>query len=351
MADWGLLAGLGSGLSALGDGIDQYQMRKLAEEEQKLARQRQAEQDALQKAQLGSNEFRQMDALNFRPASNTDILNNVALKRGQTEFKSDVSGQTFLRDPGMSPTDLRQQNEQDKRDSAMALVQEREARRAEIAALKEGGLNQRWQAPSGNVQIQEQGRNDRWDRASGNVIEQQRGANFRDVNGGGSTGTPGKKTEAQAKAETFSGLMQAAEAEIAKNPWGSKPLSAPVEIALKGDGKGFVGNAVAALARGRMSPEQQRAVQSRTQFTQAALYAFSGQAAPDNEVAKNIAIFFPQSGETDPAVIEQKARMRATATMLLEKRKAGFVEGAVPLAPDAVIGGGSALSRLNGIGR
>lgn len=176
MADWGLLAGLGSGLSALGDGIDQYQMRKLAEEEQKLARQRQAEQDALQKAQLGSNEFRQMDALNFRPASNTDILNNVALKRGQTEFKSDVSGQTFLRDPGMSPTDLRQQNEQDKREAALKLLQERTTSQAEIARMREGGLD---------------GRHDRVraDTSANNVARaaleavRQAGANQRDANG------------------------------------------------------------------------------------------------------------------------------------------------------------------------
>lgn len=48
-----------------------------------------------------------------------------------------------------------------------------------IARLKEGGLNNRWGTPSGNVQLQEQGRNDRWGTPSGNAelgaITQRRG--------------------------------------------------------------------------------------------------------------------------------------------------------------------------------
>lgn len=181
MADWGLLAGLGQGLSGLGAALDERELRKLAEEERKMQRQRQAEQDALQKAQAASGEFQRMDALNFRPASNTDVLNNLALKRGQTEYKSDISGKTFLRDPGMSPTDLRQQNAQDKIDAAMKLQQERAASQAELARLREGGLDGRYDRVRADTEANNTA------RAAIEALRQS-GANFRDTNGvGGGT--------------------------------------------------------------------------------------------------------------------------------------------------------------------
>lgn len=357
---WNAISG---GLGAASEQLTALQLRRMAEEERRLAREEREREAALRRVQLEAEAAARLRGENFQRVGKQGdkdtqrrILTDLAMKRKNEEYTDPVSGDVYIRGEGESPLAIQQAQKQRDAELRAQLAEQAAMSRAEVEKLRQEAMNNRWVNPSGNVQVQEQGRNQRWETVSGNVSAQQAGANARaamsqqGMDRRQGNATTGKKTEAQAKAETFSGLMSAAESELSRNPWGSKPLSAPMEIALKSDGKGLTGNAMAALARSRMSPEQQRAVQSRTQFTQAALYAFSGQAAPDNEVAKNIAIFFPQSGETDPTVIQQKARMRATATMLLEKRKAGLIDGAVPLSADAATGG-NALSQLNSIGR
>lgn len=366
---WGAL---GAGLSTLGEGLNAMQLRKLAEAQRKREEDRQKEQDALEKAIAQANAAKGLRAENFTlsqkagigtnsPDAMKAILNRAAMNKGGEDVTDPVSGDTYYRAPGDSPLDIQQAQKERDFETKQTLARIAAENAAERERIKQEALNGRWGTASGNVIAQEVGRNDRWGKASGNVIAQQAGAtertgmqqtgaNTRSQNAITAKGVGGRQTEAQAKAETFSGLMSAAEQEISKNPWGTKPLNAVSEIALKGDGTGLVANAAAALARAKMTPEQQRAMQSRYQFTQAALYAFSGQSAPNSEVAKNIAIFFPQSGETDPTLIDQKNRMRATATMLLAKRKAGMLDGAVPLSPDAATGG-SGISNLNGLGR
>lgn len=366
---WGAL---GAGLSTLGEGLNAMQLRKLADEQRKREEARQAEQDALEKAIAKANAAKGMRSENFTlsqkagigtnsPDAMKAILNRAAMNTGGEEAVDPVSGDTYYRAQGDSPLDIQQAQKERDFETKQTLARIAAENAAERERIKQDALNSRWGTASGNVIAQEAGRNDRWGTASGNVIAQQAGAtertgmqqdgaNTRSQNAIAARGAGGRQTDAQAKASTFSGLMQAAEDEIKKNPWGTKPLHAVTEIALKGDGTGLAANAAAALARAKMSPEQQRAVQSRYQFTQAALYAFSGQSAPNAEVAKNIAIFFPQSGETDPSLSEQKARMRATATMLLAKRKAGLISGEVPMTPDAATGS-SGLSGLNSLGR
>lgn len=147
-----VLAGIGDGFSTLGQGLDRLAMRRLAEKQQRIAQARQAQQDALEKAKMQADEFRLLDTLNYRPASNTDILNNVALQKPFEEYQSGISGKRFVRNEGMAPSDLRMQNEQDKRDAAMRLLQERTNAQQEIANLREGGMNRRWDTQSANTE-------------------------------------------------------------------------------------------------------------------------------------------------------------------------------------------------------
>lgn len=364
---WGAIGG---GLSALSEGLTAMQLRKLAKQREDEERERQKEEAALRKAQLKAQEFQSMDARNFKKvteggqvtnkANANVLLNAAAFGRGGEQVKGDISGDTYFRGAGESPNDQARAAKEAQIQNALDKITLSKQYDEQIARLKaQAALDQKAMV-GGDTRFTQDRIDGRYDRTPDAVKTTEAGKDRRFNTGeagkdrrqeNSKTGTSAKPpTESQAKAATFSGLMEAAESELNKNPWGSKPMGAMTEIAIKGDGGGLAANAAAALARTRMTPEQQRAMQSRFQFTQAALYAFSGQSAPNSEVAKNIAIFFPQSGETDPTLIEQKKRMRATATMLLAKRKSGLVDGAVPVAPDAV-GGGSGLSNLNSMAR
>ena len=343
--DAGTWGAIGGGLTALSEGLTARELRKQAEEQRRLERERQERMDALNKAIQAANSAEGLRKENFKrvgkkedSATQRRILNEVAMGRKNEEYTDPVSGDVYMRGEGESPLDIAQATKEREQALRAEVARGEAANRAAIEAMRQENINKRWVDPSGNVQLQETGRNDRWGKVSGNVQAQQAGANYRaDQAQAGqdrrSTSGPGsmKTTVAQAQAKLFGGLMDGAEKEIAKNPWGTQPLSAPMEIALEGRGKGVFRDAAAAVARSRMTPEQQRAQQSRLQFTQAALYAFSGKSAPESEVAKNVYIFFPVSGETDGTVAAQKKRARDLASMLLQRRRAGeMIEGVDP---------------------
>jgi hypothetical protein len=112
-------------------------------------------------------------------------------------------------------------------------------------------------------------------------------------------------TESQAKAAAFGSQMQSASREfdqIQKEGFapGATASQAQVEIA---------GTPLRAFA----DPLAQRAQQSQAQWSEAYLRYKTGAAATEGEVKRNINTFFPKIGETDPKVIEQKARMRKQA--------------------------------------
>ena len=112
-------------------------------------------------------------------------------------------------------------------------------------------------------------------------------------------------TESQAKAAAFGSQMQSASQEfdqIQKEGFmpGATASQAQVELA---------GTPLRVLA----DPLAQRAQQSQAQWSEAYLRYKTGAAATEGEVKRNINTFFPKIGETDPKVIEQKARMRKQA--------------------------------------
>jgi len=112
-------------------------------------------------------------------------------------------------------------------------------------------------------------------------------------------------TESQAKAAAFGSQMQSASNEfqqILKEGFapGSATSQAQVEIA---------GTPLRVFA----DPLAQRAQQSQEQWAEAFLRYKTGAAATAGEVTRNINTYFPKIGETDPKVIEQKARMRKQA--------------------------------------
>lgn len=112
-------------------------------------------------------------------------------------------------------------------------------------------------------------------------------------------------TESQAKAAAFGSQMQSASQEfdqIQKEGFvpGATTSQAQVELA-------------ATPLRALADPLAQRAQQSQAQWSEAYLRYKTGAAATEGEVKRNINTFFPKIGETDPKVIEQKARMRKQA--------------------------------------
>jgi hypothetical protein len=112
-------------------------------------------------------------------------------------------------------------------------------------------------------------------------------------------------TESQAKAAAFGSQMESASNEfqqIVKEGFapGSATSQAQVELA---------GTPLRVFA----DPLAQRAQQSQEQWAEAFLRYKTGAAATAGEVTRNINTYFPKIGETDPKVIEQKARMRKQA--------------------------------------
>jgi hypothetical protein len=112
-------------------------------------------------------------------------------------------------------------------------------------------------------------------------------------------------TESQAKASAYGSQMQSASQEfdqIQKEGFvpGATTAQAQVELA-------------ATPLRMLADPLAQRALQSQEQWAEAFLRYKTGAAATEGEVKRNINTYFPKIGETNPKVIEQKARMRKQA--------------------------------------
>jgi len=116
---------------------------------------------------------------------------------------------------------------------------------------------------------------------------------------------PKAPTESQAKAATFYSQMTSASKELddlqkegfkTNNPYAQ-----------------FGVNIAGTPLRAFTSPQAQRARQIQEQWTEAFLRIKTGAAATRDEIKSNTATFFPQIGETDPSIIEQKARARLQA--------------------------------------
>lgn len=366
--DAGTWGAIGGGLTALSEGLTARELRKQAEEQRRLERERQERMDALNKAIQAAQSAEGLRKENFKrvgskedAATKRRILNEVAMGRKTEDYTDPVSGDVYMRGEGESPLDIAQATKERDASLRAEIARLNNARAEDIAKLRADVDLTKHRDPSGNVTLVQDRTDGRYDRASGSVMAQQAGANTRaamsqagqnqraaakGVAGGG------RLAEGAAQAGVFAQMMAGAEKELANNPYGSQPFGAATEIALKGDGKGLTGNAMAALARSRMSPVEQRALQSRIQFSTAAVYAFSGKAITEQEGARNMATFFPQAGETDPAIIAQKKRAREMAMVLLSRRARGEQIGAVD--PASVVGGiaptGSARSQLQTLG-
>jgi hypothetical protein len=116
---------------------------------------------------------------------------------------------------------------------------------------------------------------------------------------------PKAATESQAKAATFYSQMTNASKEL--NDLQKEGFKA-------NDPYAQFGVSVAGTPlRAFTNPQNQRARQIQEQWAESFLRIKTGAAATKDEVSRNVATFFPQIGETDPSIIEQKARARQQA--------------------------------------
>jgi hypothetical protein len=112
-------------------------------------------------------------------------------------------------------------------------------------------------------------------------------------------------TESQAKASAFGSQMQSASQEFAQlQKEGFTPSATTSQAQVE-----LAGTPLRVFA----DPLAQRAQQSQEQWAEAYLRYKTGAAATEGEVKRNINTYFPKIGETDPKVIDQKARMRKQA--------------------------------------
>jgi hypothetical protein len=130
-------------------------------------------------------------------------------------------------------------------------------------------------------------------------------------------GMPAKEakplTESQAKATAFVNQMQGANQtldELGGKGFTGKSKGQQASIVMAGaEGMPFVPGS-AAIPRFMAGAEAQKYQQAELQWTEAALRFMTGANAPENEIRRNAATYFPRPGDAD-AVVEQKARARA----------------------------------------
>jgi hypothetical protein len=130
---------------------------------------------------------------------------------------------------------------------------------------------------------------------------------------------PKAPTENQAKAATFYSQMTNASKELEdlqKEGFKSNDPYAQFGVSVAGT-----------PLRGFTSSQNQRARQIQEQWAESFLRIKTGAAATKDEVSRNVATFFPQIGETDPSIIEQKARARLQAEQdVLAMTKPGAIQ-------------------------
>ena len=129
---------------------------------------------------------------------------------------------------------------------------------------------------------------------------------------------PKAPTESQAKAGTFYSQMTKASEELKQlQKEGFDPSNPLSQTAV---------NLAGTPLRGLAGQQAQRAKQIQEQWAESFLRIKTGAAATKEEIRKNIETFFPKFGETDPNIIEQKARARAQAEQdVLAMTKPGSV--------------------------
>jgi hypothetical protein len=116
---------------------------------------------------------------------------------------------------------------------------------------------------------------------------------------------PKAPTESQAKAATFYSQMTSASKELEDLQKEGFKTNDPYAQ--------FGVNIAGTPLRAFTSPQAQRARQIQEQWTESFLRIKTGAAATRDEIKSNTATFFPQIGETDPSIIEQKSRARLQA--------------------------------------
>jgi hypothetical protein len=133
---------------------------------------------------------------------------------------------------------------------------------------------------------------------------------------GSSGGANKTMTEGQAKANLFGTRMTEAnkifdELEAQGVRTVSQVKRAADAVPLIGPGLGMLANSTV------VSPKQQRLEQAQRDFINAVLRRESGAVIADSEFASAAQQYFPQPGENDPSVIEQKRKNRERAAQLL----------------------------------
>jgi hypothetical protein len=120
-------------------------------------------------------------------------------------------------------------------------------------------------------------------------------------------------TESQAKATAFVNQMQGANQtleDLGSKGFTGKSKGQQASIVMAGaEGMPFIPGS-AAIPRMMSGAEAQKYQQAELQWTEAALRFMTGANAPEPEIRRNAATYFPRPGDAD-AVVEQKARARA----------------------------------------
>ena len=139
-------------------------------------------------------------------------------------------------------------------------------------------------------------------------------------------------TEAQAKATAFVNQMQGANRvfeELQAKGFDGRNSSQQAAIVAAGtEGISYVPGS-AAIPRAFAGSDAQKFYQGELQWTEAALRFMTGANAPDQEVKRNAATYFPRPGDS-AAVIEQKAMARANMEESIRMAAGRWIRGRRP---------------------
>lgn len=325
--DLSILAGLGAGANALGEGLTTRSLRQMQEAEKKAALQRQLEQDALGKAAMRSNELHTLESMNYTPDPQMSAgsgavnasLNKLALGGPQDTFTSSIDNTRYSRQQSDRPFAIKTELEDAKRDAATTRAMAAIQQRADAAAASDLTKNNLWKTPSANntdnndtklliAELARQGAKDRAATAQSNRPSRIPTSVQNELRGGLDI------LDALGAADTSMATPEA------KNAFGFKnaALSAVVPDALEG------------WAKNKFSKEGTVVRQDIARVKSAVQLLRSGKAVTPSEM-RTLRPYLPDESDTPEVIMQKLPGMRREFTNIVKRRIALY--GNDPMAP------------------
>lgn len=361
-----MLAGVGAGASALGEGLTNLSRQQMRDRELAEEQRRRAEADALAKAAGRSNELKTLEGMNYTPdpmmSDGKDAVNkslsDLALN-GQSDprdvFTSTIDNQRYSRPQSQRPSVLKDELQDSKNETALAKQMLVNSGRLENTGRVQQGMDGRYDRQGANnaasndtaaliAAMNMQGRQQI-------AAMQQEGANTRAAVDGGKTRIPQVlQNEMRSQLDILDALGAAdvsSQSPAAKGAFGLKNSVA----------EWVLPSSMEAWGKDKLNPEGAVPRQDVARVTSAIQLLRSGKAVTTAEL-KVLLPYLPREGESLEMIQQKLPGIKREFARMLERRlnmyegdplAQQYREELWALTQGAKTTGGSALDKLKGM--